>query len=87
MSAHDPEITFWEGIGPGGSPYKQGFTSMAYGWSIGIVPLISNYILGVRPAGSGFKTWQICPVTDAGDFTWARGRYTAGPDSCLVEQE
>ena len=73
MSTHDPEITFWEGIGPGGSPYEQGFTSMAHGWSTGIVPLMSNYILGVRPTGPGFKTWQVCPVTDAGDITWARG--------------
>ncbi|KAJ5286781.1 hypothetical protein N7478_002467 [Penicillium angulare] len=73
MSTHDPEITFWEGIGPGGSPYEQGFTSMAHGWSTGIVPLMSNYILGVQPTGSGFKTWQICPVTDGADLTWAKG--------------
>ncbi|KAJ5658312.1 uncharacterized protein N7484_001961 [Penicillium longicatenatum] len=61
MSAHDPEITFWEGIGPNGSPYEEGFTSMAHGWSTGIVPLMTNYVLGVRPTGPAFKTWQICP--------------------------
>ncbi|KAJ5554257.1 hypothetical protein N7513_004216 [Penicillium frequentans] len=74
MSTHDPEITFWEGIGPNGSPYEEGFTSMAHGWSTGIVPLMSNYVLGVRPTGPGFKTWQICPVIDGGDLTWARGQ-------------
>ncbi|KAJ5729313.1 uncharacterized protein N7483_003821 [Penicillium malachiteum] len=73
MSTHDPEVTFWEGIGANGSPYEEGFTSMAHGWSTGIVPLMSNYMLGVRPTGPGFKTWQICPVVDAGDLTWARG--------------
>ncbi|KAJ5716832.1 hypothetical protein N7488_002478 [Penicillium malachiteum] len=73
MSTHDPEVTFWEGIGANGSPYEEGFTSMAHGWSTGIVPLMSNYILGIKPTGPGFKTWQICPVVDAGDLTWARG--------------
>ncbi|KAJ5125473.1 hypothetical protein N7526_007650 [Penicillium atrosanguineum] len=74
MSTHDPEITFWEGIGPGGSPYEEGFTSMAHGWSTGIVPLMSNYVLGIKPTGPGFKTWQICPVVDGGNLTWARGQ-------------
>lgn len=74
MSTHDPEITFWEGIGPGGSPYEEGFTSMAHGWSTGIVPLMGNYVLGIKPTGPGFKTWQICPVVDGGDLTWARGQ-------------
>lgn len=73
MSTHDPEITFWEGIGPNGSPYEDGFTSMAHGWSTGIVPLMSNYVLGVKPTGPGFKTWEICPVTE-GNVTWARGQ-------------
>jgi hypothetical protein len=73
MSTHDPEITFWEGIGPDGAPYEDGFTSMAHGWSTGIVPLMSNYVLGIKPTAPGFKTWQICPVTDGGDLAWARG--------------
>ncbi|KAJ5805263.1 hypothetical protein N7474_011150 [Penicillium riverlandense] len=73
MATHDPKITFWEGIGPGGSPYEQGFTSMAHGWSTGIVSLMSNYVLGVQPTGPGFKTWQICPVVDGGNLTWAQG--------------
>lgn len=74
MSTHDPKITFWEGIGPNGSPYEDGFTSMAHGWSTGIVPLMSNYVLGVRPTSPGFKTWEICPIVDGGDLTWARGQ-------------
>lgn len=74
MSTHDPEITFWEGIGPNGSPYEQGFTSMAHGWSTGIVPLMTNYVLGVKPTQPGFKSWQVCPVIDGGGLDWARGQ-------------
>lgn len=74
MATHDPEITFWEGIGPGGSPYEEDFTSMSHGWSTGIVSLMSNYVLGVKPTSPGFNTWQICPVVDGGNLTWARGQ-------------
>lgn len=71
MATHDPTITDWEGIGPNGSPYEQGYTSMAHGWSTGIVSLLSNYVLGVMPTGPGFKTWSISPAP-AG-LTWAKG--------------
>ncbi|KAJ4144413.1 hypothetical protein LMH87_003297 [Akanthomyces muscarius] len=73
MSAHDPQITMWEGIGPGGSPYEGGFTSMAHGWSTGIVPLMSNHVLGVKPMSPGFASWQICPAVGAGGLKWAKG--------------
>ncbi|KAJ6782802.1 hypothetical protein PWT90_09672 [Aphanocladium album] len=73
MATHDPQITMWEGIGPGGSPYEGGFTSMAHGWSTGIVPLMSNHVLGVKPTSPGFTTWQICPAVGAGGLTWAKG--------------
>lgn len=49
MANHDPGITMWEGIGPNGSPYEQGFTSMAHGWSSGVVPALTNHVLGVTP--------------------------------------
>jgi hypothetical protein len=71
MATHDPTITDWEGIGPGGSPYEQGYTSMAHGWSTGIVSLLSNYVLGVMPTGPGFATWNLKPVP-AG-LKWASG--------------
>ena len=71
MATHDPMITDWEGIGPGGSLYEQGYTSMAHGWSTGIVSLLSNYVLGVMPTSAGFETWSVSPVP-AG-LTWAKG--------------
>ncbi|KAL3297413.1 alpha-L-rhamnosidase A [Colletotrichum asianum] len=61
MGGQDPGVTFWEGIGPDGRPYEDGYTSMAHGWSTGIVPLMSSYVLGVRPTSPGFKTWSVMP--------------------------
>jgi hypothetical protein len=71
MATHDPEITQWEGIGPDGSLYEGTYTSMAHGWSTGIVPALTNYILGIIPTGPGFSTYTIKPVP--GDVQWAKG--------------
>lgn len=73
MSTHDPKVTMWEGIGPNGGTYSEGFTSMAHGWSTGIVSLMSNYVLGVTPLEPGFGRWQVYPVVDGGNLSWARG--------------
>ncbi|PBP21174.1 alpha-L-rhamnosidase [Diplocarpon rosae] len=71
MATHDPQVTMWEGIGPDGRPYEGGFTSMAHGWSTGIVPALTNYVLGVTPSGPGFATWSVKPIP--GDVAWAKG--------------
>ena len=71
MSTHDPEITQWEGIGPNGRPYEGDYTSMAHGWASGIVPALTNYILGVVPSGPGFSVYTIKPIP--GDVEWAKG--------------
>ncbi|KAK2022151.1 Six-hairpin glycosidase [Colletotrichum zoysiae] len=71
MARQDPGVTFWEGIGPGGMPYENGYTSMAHGWATGLVPLMSGWVLGVKPTGPGFRTWSVAPET-AG-LGWARG--------------
>lgn len=71
MSSHDPTVTFWEGIGANGSMYEQKYTSAAHGWSTGVLPALTNFVLGVTPTGPGFQTWTIKPIP--GDVTWARG--------------
>lgn len=71
MASHDPKVTVWEGIGANGSLYEQGFSSQAHGWATGIVPLLTNNILGVLPTGPGFSTWSIKPIP--GDVKWAKG--------------
>jgi hypothetical protein len=72
MTSHDPSLTMWEGIGADGLPYEGAFTSMAHGWSTGIVPALSNYVLGVIPTGPGFSAWSVKPMP--GDVTWAKGQ-------------
>ena len=72
MHTHDPGITNWEGIGPDGTPYEGAFTSMAHGWSTGVLPALTNELLGVTPTGPGFSTWTVIP--HPGSVTWARGQ-------------
>lgn len=71
MSTNDPEVTFWEGIGTNGSLYEGGYTSAAHGWSTGVLPALTNFVLGVVPTGPGFHTWTLKPIP--GDVTWASG--------------
>uniref|UniRef100_A0A8H7NPZ3 Alpha-L-rhamnosidase n=1 Tax=Bionectria ochroleuca TaxID=29856 RepID=A0A8H7NPZ3_BIOOC len=77
MATHDPGVTQWEGIGPGGISYQGPFMSYSHGWSTGIVPLMSNYVLGVKPTASGFSSWSICPVVK-GELRWAKGMVPTG---------
>lgn len=72
MSTNDPKTTFWEGIGEGGSMYEAGFTSAAHGWSTGVLPALSNFVLGVTPTGLGFANFTVKPQA-AGGISWAKG--------------
>lgn len=71
MSTNDPTVTFWEGIGTSGSMYEGAYTSASHGWSTGVLPALTNFILGVTPTGPGFLTWSVKPIP--GDVTWASG--------------
>ena len=72
MSTHDPGITDWEGIGANGSMYEGPYTSAAHGWSTGVLPALTNDLLGATPTGPGFSTWTVQP--HPGTVTWARGQ-------------
>jgi hypothetical protein len=72
MYTHDPGITDWEGISTGGSPYEGAYTSMAHGWSTGVVPELTNDLLGASPAGPGFSTWSVQP--HPASVIWAEGQ-------------
>jgi hypothetical protein len=72
MTSHDPGITAWEGIGAGGSMYEGPYTSAAHGWSTGVLPALTNELLGATPTGPGFATWSVQP--HPGTVTWARGQ-------------
>jgi hypothetical protein len=72
MAAQDPGTTDWEGIGAGGSLYEGGGTSAAHGWSTGVLPALTNDLLGATPTGPGFATWTVQP--HPGTVTWAQGQ-------------
>ncbi|KAI0166216.1 glycoside hydrolase family 78 protein [Xylariaceae sp. FL1272] len=72
MASQDPGITHWEGIADQGSKYEGADTSLSHGWSTGVTPLLTQYVLGVKPMAPGFSQFVVKPVvTD--DITWARG--------------
>jgi len=87
MTGHDPGITDWEGIGAGGSLYEGSYTSAAHGWSTGVVPALSNDLLGVTPTTPGFATWSVTP--HPGSVAWARGQLPTphGPLSVSWQQK
>lgn len=72
MDRNDPGTTHWEGIGPDGSPYEGAYTSMAHGWSTGVLPALTNELLGVLPTAPGFASWSVRP--HPGSVDWARGQ-------------
>jgi hypothetical protein len=72
MDRNDPGTTNWEGIGPAGSAYEGAYTSMAHGWSTGVLPALTNQLLGVQPTAPGFATWSVSP--HPGSVAWARGQ-------------
>ena len=69
MAAGDPGVTFWEGSGEAYN--ADPFRSRSHGWSTGVVPLLSRYVLGVTPTAPGFAAWSVKP--HVGDLKWARG--------------
>ncbi|KAL1971359.1 hypothetical protein VTN77DRAFT_311 [Rasamsonia byssochlamydoides] len=73
MADHDPGLTFWEGIGANGSAYEGAYTSMAHGWSTGVLPALTNYLLGIQPTAPGYQRFSVRPSFPAG-VTWARGQ-------------
>ncbi|WRZ88589.1 discoidin domain-containing protein [Streptomyces sp. NBC_01007] len=72
MDSHDPGITNWEGIGPGGSLYEGAYTSMAHGWSTGVLPALTHQLLGAVPTSPGYTTWEVRP--HPGGIAWAQGQ-------------
>ncbi|MET7683868.1 alpha-L-rhamnosidase C-terminal domain-containing protein [Streptomyces sp. NPDC005423] len=85
MDRNDPGTTHWEGIGPDGSPYEGAFTSMAHGWSTGVLPALTHHLLGARPTSPGYATWEVHP--QPGDVDWATGQLPTPNGPLTVEWE
>jgi hypothetical protein len=73
MAASDPGITFWEGIGTNGSAYEDAYTSKAHGWSTGVLPALTNHVLGLTPTEPGYQRFAVNPAFPQ-NITWARGQ-------------
>ena len=65
--------TMWEAIGQFGSidGYQGAYASMASGWSSGGGPLLTRYMLGVRPTSPGYASFTIEP--HLAGHAWVRG--------------
>ncbi|MFE4722795.1 alpha-L-rhamnosidase C-terminal domain-containing protein, partial [Streptomyces sp. NPDC056728] len=85
MEGHDPGITHWEGIGPNGSLYEGAYTSMAHGWSTGVLPALTHQLLGAKPTSPGYAAWEVRPFT--GSVRWARGELPTPHGPLGVEWE
>jgi hypothetical protein len=70
MATHGPG-TMWETIGPYGGGPVDTHPSWDAGWSSGAAPLLTGYLLGVRPTSPGYATFDVNPRTN--DLAWARG--------------
>lgn len=82
MDRNDPGITNWEGIGPDGSLYEDAYTSMAHGWSTGVLPALTHQLLGARPTSPGYATWEVRP--HPGDVAWAQGQLPTPRGALMV---
>jgi len=71
----DGGVAPYESAHPNGSPIiedsRSGETSLAHGWSTGPTAALSAYVLGMRPASPGWKTWLVEP--QPGDLKFAQG--------------
>jgi hypothetical protein len=70
MARNGPGTT-WEVIGPYGSPDLFHVPSLAHGWSTGVVPALTTYVLGVQPDGPGYASFLARPRPSG--LVWARG--------------
>jgi len=71
MVDSEPGSTFWEFVGRKGGVDVH-FSSLCHGWSAGIVPLLSKYVLGVRPVAPAYRSFLFDPRPL--DLEWAEGR-------------
>lgn len=67
----EPGTTFWEWAGRRGQVDGH-FCSLCHGWSAGVVPLLSKYVLGVRTEGVAYKTFRFDP--HPAGLEWVEGR-------------
>jgi hypothetical protein len=71
MVETEPGTTFWEWKGRRGG-VEDNFCSLCHGWSAGVMPLLSQYVLGVRTEGVAYRTFRFDPHPVG--LEWVEGR-------------
>lgn len=71
MVDREPATTFWEWTGRHGEVDNH-FTSLCHGWSAGVVPLLSKFVLGIRPAAVAYRRYRFDPRPCG--LEWVEGR-------------
>jgi hypothetical protein len=71
MVDREPGTTFWEWAGRRGQVDVH-FCSLCHGWSAGVVPLLSKYVLGIRTEGVAYSTFKFDP--HPAGLEWVEGR-------------
>lgn len=71
MLNREPGTTFWEWAGRDGEVGNH-LTSLCHGWSAGVVPLLSKFVLGIRPVGVEYRPFKVAPRP--GGLEWVEGR-------------
>jgi len=71
MLDREPNTTFWEWTGRDGGVDNH-LTSLCHAWSAGVLPLLTKYVLGIRPARPGFKSFLLDPRPVG--LEWVEGR-------------
>jgi Bacterial alpha-L-rhamnosidase 6 hairpin glycosidase domain/Bacterial alpha-L-rhamnosidase C-terminal domain len=64
--------TMWENVSLSGDPQLGAYTSLSHGWSAGVVPFLTNELLGVNPTAGGFSQFTVLPHPPQG-MSWAKG--------------
>jgi hypothetical protein len=83
-------VTWWEKFDPSWPDFSSILTrmpilSLSHGWSSGPTTYLTEYVLGVRPTGAGFRTVEIQP--HLGDLKWAEGDVPAPAGNIHVRAE
>ncbi len=72
MLQGDTTGTLWENLSLAGAPQLGAYTSLSHGWAAGVVPFLTNMVLGVTPTGGGFSSFEMLPHPPS-NLPWAEG--------------
>ena len=86
MVDREPGSSFWEWVGRDGRVDGH-FCSLCHGWSAGVVPLLSKFVLGIRPASAGYRHFRFDPRPSGLDWVEGRVRVPGGFIEARVERK